>query len=73
VDPQQRTAVLAELAELLGSDDPRAERVLEVHGPLLSAVLGPGFRALQEAVGQFDFEKALEVLASAVSTQEEQP
>ena len=38
---------------------------------MLAAVLGQHFRALQEAVGQFDFEKGLEVLATSAATKQE--
>nr|WP_328595839.1 response regulator [Rugamonas aquatica] len=65
VDPEQRDAVVRELAELLADDDARAERVLVEHGALLAASFPQHYRKLEQAVGDFDMELALSVLNSA--------
>jgi two-component system sensor histidine kinase/response regulator len=65
VDPEQRDAVVRELAALLADDDARAERVLIEHGALLSAAFPQHYRKLEQAVGDFDMEQALAILASA--------
>jgi len=65
VDPEQRDAVVRELAALLADDDARAERVLIEHGALLSAAFPQHYRKLEQAVEDFDMEQALAILASA--------
>jgi len=64
-DPERRDAVVRELAALLADDDARAERVLIEHGALLSAAFPQHYRKLEQAVGDFDMEQALAILASA--------
>jgi two-component system sensor histidine kinase/response regulator len=65
VDPEQRDAVVRELAALLADDDASAERVLIEHGALLSAAFPQHYRKLEQAVGDFDMERALAILHSA--------
>jgi signal transduction histidine kinase/DNA-binding NarL/FixJ family response regulator/HPt (histidine-containing phosphotransfer) domain-containing protein len=65
VDPERRDAVVRELAALLADDDARAESVLIEHGALLAAAFPLHYRKLEQAVGDFDMEEALAVLASA--------
>ena len=65
IDPAVRDSLLAQLAKLLGNDDPKAEKLLVENTPLLSAALPGHFRQLSEAIRQFDFEAALAVLSEA--------
>jgi len=52
------------LAALLATDDARAARCLSDHAPLLAAASPAHFRALQDAVLQFDYDEALRLLPS---------
>ena len=73
IDPQQRDAVLRELRALLADDDARAERLLQEHAALLAGALPRQFRAIQAALNQFDFERALVLLdESSVQIRESQ-
>ncbi|TRZ64591.1 MAG: response regulator, partial [Rhodocyclaceae bacterium] len=65
IDPVLRDSVLAQMAKLLGNDDPKAEKLLIENTALLSAALPQHFRQLNEAIRQFDFEAALAVLNEA--------
>ena len=63
-DPEKVKQVLARLGELLRNDDSEAGDCLEENLDLLRAALGPEvFSRLDQAIKQFDFEKALEQLA----------
>lgn len=63
-DPAEVDAALDHLAALLASDDARAARCLDDHAPLLAAASPTHFRALQDAVRQFDYDEALRLLPS---------
>jgi signal transduction histidine kinase/ActR/RegA family two-component response regulator/HPt (histidine-containing phosphotransfer) domain-containing protein len=65
LSPEQADPVLRQLAQLLAADDAKAERLLGEHEALLVAVLPRHHRELRQAVREFDFERALEVLAQA--------
>ncbi|MES2128772.1 MAG: response regulator, partial [Pseudomonadota bacterium] len=66
VDAAQCEAVCRQLARLLADDDAKAEKVLLEHQAMLAAALPQHFRALQQAIGQFDFEAALAILDEAL-------
>lgn len=67
-DPEKVKQVLDRLVELLSNDDSEAGDCLEENLDLLRQALGPEvFARLDQAVKQFDFEKALEQLAGARS------
>jgi len=68
VDPRQRDEICRELAALLADDDARAERLLTEHRPMLAAAFPQHFRALEQAVNQFDLEQALEILNAATAS-----
>ena len=72
LDPGLRDSVLAQLATLLGGDDPKAEKLLNEHAALLSAALPEHFRQLSELIRQYDFEEAL-VLLTKATQHERQP
>ena len=57
--------VLQQLRQLLASDDAKAERLLLKHDALISAIMPDHHRELRLAVREFDFERALLVLARA--------
>ena len=64
VDPEKVKQVLERLGELLSNDDSEAGDCLEENLDLLRQALGADvFARLDQAVKQFDFEKALEQLA----------
>ncbi|MFN8607929.1 MAG: response regulator [Vulcanimicrobiota bacterium] len=65
VDPEKVKLVLARLRELLSNDDSEAADCLEENLDLLRQALEPErFTRLDQAIKQFDFEKALEHLGS---------
>jgi two-component system sensor histidine kinase/response regulator len=68
IDPVLRDSILAQMAKLLGNDDPKAEKLLIENTALLSAALPQHFRRLNDAIRQFDFEAALSVLNEATAT-----
>jgi two-component system sensor histidine kinase/response regulator len=68
IDPVLRDSILAQMAKLLANDDPKAEKLLIENTALLSAALPQHFRRLNEAIRQFDFEAALDVLNEATAT-----
>ncbi len=61
-DPAKMAAVCRHLRDLLADDDSQAADVLREHAPLLQTALGAGYRAVEIAVGNFDFETALDTL-----------
>jgi two-component system sensor histidine kinase/response regulator len=65
VDATKVKEVLARLAALLVESDGEAIRLLSAEASLLRPALGPGFRALEKAVNDFDFDSALEQLKSS--------
>ena len=67
VDPHKLDAVCRELAALLADDDAHAERVMSEHGALLASAFPQHYRALEQAVGQFDMELALQILNRATA------
>jgi CheY-like chemotaxis protein len=63
-DPEKVKQVMSRLSELLGNDDSEAADCLEENLDLLRQTLGPDvFGRLDQAIKQFDFEKALQQLA----------
>jgi len=68
IDPALRDSILAQMSRLLANDDPKAEKLLIENTALLSAALPQHFRRLNEAIRQFDFEAALDVLNEATAT-----
>jgi len=62
VGPAQRAAVLRQLRDLLADDDAQAEQHLIDHAGLLAHALGSRFNAVREAVRNFDYEQALNLL-----------
>jgi two-component system sensor histidine kinase/response regulator len=65
VDPAQRGALLAQLAELLANDDAKADRLLSEHAELLATAFSTErFNAMRQATREFDFESALAILQS---------
>jgi len=63
-DPEKVNQVLGRLSELLGNDDSEAADCLEENLDLLRQALGAEvFVRLDQAIKQFDFEKALQQLA----------
>jgi len=67
VDPQQRDAVVRELAALLADDDAESERVLGTHSAMLAAAYPQHYRRLEQAIRQFDMEQALDILNDATA------
>ncbi len=68
VDVVKATEVCRKLAELLANDDSKAVKILKEEHSLLSGFLGAKFfRPFENAVNQFDFEKALEILKQSSS------
>jgi hypothetical protein len=65
LDVERATEVMRQLRQLLAVDDAKAERLLGEHEALIAAVLPDHHRELRQAVREFDFERALEVLARA--------
>jgi PAS domain S-box-containing protein len=64
IDPAERDAVLARLRALLADDDAQAEAHLAEHAGLLAQALQTRFKPLREAVRNFDYEQALELLSA---------
>jgi len=62
--PEERDAILRQLATMLANDDAKAERLIADHSALLMACLPEQFRALRQAVREYDFELALALLPS---------
>ena len=65
IDPAQRDKVLEQVGELLRNDDAQAQRILNENAALLLAVLRDNFRHFEQAIQNFEFEEALEVLSQA--------
>ena len=65
IDRQKSAEVLQQIEQLLGADDPKVERLWKEHEALLKAALSRHYRALDEAIRQFDFEQALAILSQA--------
>ena len=66
-EPHEVSQVLAQLRSLLAQDDSAAVEYLQHNVLVLEPVLGSAVRAIQEHTSNYDFEKALEVLAAASS------
>jgi two-component system, sensor histidine kinase and response regulator len=64
--PETRDAVCHQLAGLLANNDAKAGFLFEQHAPLLAAALPGHFVRLAQAVRQFDFVLAQDVLADAL-------
>jgi two-component system sensor histidine kinase/response regulator len=60
--PEASDAILRQLADLLANDDAKAERLIADNTAVLMACLPEQFRALRQAVREFDFEQALALL-----------
>jgi signal transduction histidine kinase/DNA-binding response OmpR family regulator/HPt (histidine-containing phosphotransfer) domain-containing protein len=67
VDEQQLESVCQQLRQLLADDDGNAERVVNEHAALLTAAFPRYFSDLQEAANQFDGQRGLAVLESAIA------
>ena len=65
VDPEQSKQLLAQLDAFLANDDAKAERLLTDNAASFEASLPGCFRELRQAVREFDFERALELLREA--------
>ncbi|MCG2585061.1 PAS domain S-box protein [Massilia sp. TS11] len=63
-DPAQVQAVCRRLAEQLGADDFHSGQLLAEQQGLLQGALGPDYRALAQAIEDFDFPGALAALRS---------
>ncbi|MDF1485095.1 PAS domain S-box protein [Ramlibacter sp. H39-3-26] len=61
----QAEAALRRLAALLSENDSAAIDVLQHNGPMLFAMLGREFRAVEEHMENFDFDLALQALRAA--------
>jgi PAS domain S-box-containing protein len=68
VDATRLNAVCKQLLKLLGEDDSAATDVLDEHGDLLRAGLGSRWRAIDSAIRNFDFARALTELNGALAT-----
>ena len=66
VDQDQLMAVRAALAAQLAEDNMLACQVFEQHGALLKAAMPDQYRALSQAIENFDFEEALALLNKAL-------
>ena len=62
IDPAQRDKVLEQLRELLRNDDAQAQRVVNQNATLLLAVLPENFKRFEQAIQNFEFDEALELL-----------
>ena len=60
-------ALYLKLHALLADDDSEAADVLAANTPLLRSAMGDAYRALEAAIGDFDFETALDVLKTAAA------
>jgi two-component system sensor histidine kinase/response regulator len=67
VDPQQLKQVYQQLCGLLADSDAEAADLLDSHGAMLHAALGPAFGQIEAAVRNFDFEAALDILQRATA------
>jgi signal transduction histidine kinase/CheY-like chemotaxis protein/HPt (histidine-containing phosphotransfer) domain-containing protein len=65
-DAEQLSELCERLVVLLNNDDGNAERVVSEHAGLLRRAFPEHFHSLQEAVGQFDSERALAILDAAM-------
>ena len=65
VDPAQVAALMKKLRHLLATDDAKAERLLDENESAFAVALPEHYRELRLAVKEFDFERALAVLAQA--------
>jgi two-component system sensor histidine kinase/response regulator len=63
--PHEAPQLLAHLRNLLVQDDPAAVEYLQHNVSALESLLGKAFEAVAEHAGNYDFEKALEVLVAA--------
>ncbi len=61
---QEAHQTLAQLRSLLARDDPAAVEYLKHNVTVLDALLGDAFRTVAEHAGNYDFEKALDMLAT---------
>jgi len=66
--PARRKQLVAELKTLLADDDARSAHLLDEHKALFAAEFPQQFAALEQAIREFDMERALELLNSAAET-----
>ncbi len=66
-DPQQLATLCQQLAALLADDDAQAADLLQEQGPALRAALHSGYRAIEAAVADYDFDTALKALHTAAA------
>jgi CheY-like chemotaxis protein len=66
--PAQRAALLAEMREMLANDDAKAERLINENMAHFASIFSPdAFHSLRAAIREFDFERAIAVLATKES------
>lgn len=66
IDEDRLREICAKLATHLADEDYAANLIFEANAPLLQAGLGDDdYREIEHGIGQFDFEKALQVLTRA--------
>jgi two-component system sensor histidine kinase/response regulator len=68
VDAGRLKKVCAQLQKLLSDDDSAAADLLDEHAELLRAGLGARWRAIESAIRNFDFARALSDLDAALAT-----
>ncbi|WP_202416543.1 hybrid sensor histidine kinase/response regulator [Duganella qianjiadongensis] len=66
--PARRKQLVSELKTLLADDDARSAHLLDEHKTLFAAEFPQQFAALEQAIREFDMERALELLDSAAET-----
>ncbi len=66
--PAQRAQLVGELKALLADDDARSAHLLDEHKALFADAFPQQFGALEQAIHEFDMERALELLDSASQT-----
>ncbi|MDS4021404.1 MAG: PAS domain S-box protein [Candidatus Competibacter sp.] len=71
VDEARARIVLARLESLLAEDDIRADDVFRAAAPLLRAVLGDAARELEQRIGNFDYDRALQILRAFLAARPE--
>ncbi len=69
-DPAEVYKQVARLAELLADDDAEANELLIEHADVFRTAFGKGYASIADAIGRFDFEKALAALNAARSGKE---
>jgi two-component system, sensor histidine kinase and response regulator len=66
VDPAQLRAVLAQLCQLLAEDDGESATLWSQHADLLRSALPTAFEPIDNAIRDFDFEAAADLLRQAM-------